>query len=118
MIGNSMHVAVIQRVLPMVPPPDKLPAPRVNTTSILQALRDQLADKSFKSVPKDGFVIPEIDTTVKPPKYKDMPKPMLGILPDVPKPLPPKANPPPLNSAAPPKEEVEHLSMCEYLNVV
>ena len=78
-----MHVAVIRRILQDVPlpnqepkeveePHDDLPAPPVNTTSILQALWDQLADKSFKSVPKDGFVIPQVDMTVEPPRYANM----------------------------------------------
>lgn len=121
MIGNSMHVAAIQRVLKdvplpnqepslVVPPPDNLPPTPVNTTSILQALWDQLTDKSFENVSKEGFTIQDIDTTVEPHTYKDMPKPMTGILPDVPKPHLPEAKPPPLNFVAPPKEEVENIS--------
>lgn len=43
---------------------------------------------------------------------------MTGVLPGVPGQFPPKADPQPLNFAAPPKEEVEDLSMWEYLNVV
>ena len=79
---------------------------------------DQLDDKTFESVSKEGMEIPVADTTVEPPRYPDMPSPMEGIPPDVPKASPPKAIPPPLNFAAPPKEDVENLTAWEYLNVV
>ena len=51
-------------------PQDDLPAAPVDTASIIQALWEQSDDKTFESVSKEGFVIPDADTSVELPSTR------------------------------------------------